>query len=43
MNPLKDSQNARANLVNLIRTKPLEILCIDFLTLEKSKGGYENV
>lgn len=33
----KTAENPRANLVNIKSTKPLEILCIDFLTLEKSK------
>lgn len=38
----KTTENPRANLVNIKSTKPLEILCIDLLTLEKSKGGFEN-
>lgn len=39
----KTTENPRANLVNIKSTKPLEILCIDLLTLKKSKGGFENV
>ncbi|XP_062593574.1 uncharacterized protein K02A2.6-like, partial [Saccostrea cucullata] len=33
----------RANLHPITSTKPLEILCIDFLSLEKCKGGFENI
>ena len=33
----------RAALVNITTTQPLEMLCIDFLSLEPSKGGVENV
>jgi hypothetical protein len=33
----------RADLCPIISTKPLDILCIDFLSLEKSKGGFENI
>ena len=35
--------NQRAPLVNIITTQPLELLCIDFLSLEPSKAGIENV
>ena len=35
--------NQRAPLVNIITTQPLKLLCIDFLSLEPSKGGIENV
>ena len=33
----------RASLVNITTTQPLEMVCIDFLSLEPSKGGIENV
>lgn len=33
----------RAPLVSIQTTQPLELLCIDFLSLEPSKGGIENV
>ena len=32
-----------AELVNIATTQPLELVCIDFLSLERSKGGYENI
>ena len=34
---------ATATLVPIETTTPLEVVCIDFLSLEKSKGGYENI
>ena len=39
----KLSTNIRAPLVNIVTTQPLELVCIDFLTLEMSKGGYQNI
>jgi transposase InsO family protein len=33
----------QAKLHPIFTMKPLEILCIDFLSLEKCKGGYENI
>ena len=33
----------RAKLVNIESTAPMEIVCIDFLSLEASKGGVENI
>uniref|UniRef100_A0A8C6LZU9 Gypsy retrotransposon integrase-like protein 1 n=1 Tax=Nothobranchius furzeri TaxID=105023 RepID=A0A8C6LZU9_NOTFU len=33
----------RAPLVSIHSSAPLELVCVDFLTLEKSKGGIENV
>jgi hypothetical protein len=33
----------RAPLVNIKTTQPMEIVCIDFLSLERSKGGFENI
>lgn len=32
-----------AELVNIQTFQPLDLLCIDFLSLERSKGGYENI
>lgn len=32
-----------AELVPINTTRPMELVCIDFLTLEKSKGGYEHI
>ena len=32
-----------AELVNIVSTQPMELVCIDFLSLEQSKGGFENV
>ncbi len=33
----------RAPLVSIHSNAPMELVCVDFLTLEKSKGGMENV
>ena len=33
----------RAPLINVKTTQPLELLCIDFLSLELCKGGIENI
>ena len=33
----------RAPLVNIITTQPMELVCIDFLSLEPSTGGIENI
>lgn len=33
----------RAPLTNIVTTYPLELLCIDFLTVENSKGGVDNL
>ena len=32
-----------AELVPILTTRPMELVCIDFLSLEQSKGGFENV
>lgn len=37
--PVKPS----AELVNIVSTQPMELVCVDFLSLERSKGGYENI
>ena len=31
-----------AELVSIVSTQPKELVCIDFLSLERSKGGFEN-
>ena len=32
-----------AELVNITTTQPMELVCIDFHALERSKGGHENI
>ena len=32
-----------AELLNIVSTQPMELVCIDFLSLERSKGGFENI
>ena len=32
-----------AELVSIVSTQPMELVCIDFLSLERSKGGFENI
>ena len=32
-----------APLVNIKTSRPLELVCMDYLTLEESKGGYSNI
>lgn len=39
----KTPATGRAPLVNIVTTQPLQMVCIDFLTLETSKGGYQYV
>lgn len=39
----KTVPNPSAELINIHSTQPMELVCIDFLSLEKSKGGYENI
>lgn len=34
---------AKASLVSISSTAPMEIVCIDFLSLERSKGGFEHI
>jgi hypothetical protein len=35
--------NTRAPLVSVVTSQPLELLCMDFLSLEPSKGAIENI
>ena len=39
----KHPVNQVAPLENLSSTQPMELVCIDYLTLETSKGGFENI
>ena len=39
----KSNPGISADLVNIVSTAPMEIVCVDFLSLERSKGGIENV
>ncbi len=39
----KSDTSTRAPLVGITTTYPLELVCMDFLTLEPSKGGISNV
>ena len=39
----KSPPNPRAPLVNIRTSQPLELVCMDYLCLETSKGGYQNV
>lgn len=39
----KTPNNQRAELVSVTTTQPLEMVCMDFLTLEPSKGNIQNV
>ena len=32
-----------APLVNIKTSRPLELVCMDYLTLEESRGGYSNI
>ena len=32
-----------AEMVNIVSTAPMEVVCIDYLSLERSKGGFENI
>jgi transposase InsO family protein len=33
----------KADLSNIVTLQPLELVCMDFLCLERNKGGYKNV
>ena len=37
------ASSQRAPLVSISTQFPLELVCIDFLTLEQSKGGHHNI
>ena len=39
----KSKTNVRAPLVNITTTYPLELVCLDYLTLEPSKGNISNI
>jgi transposase InsO family protein len=39
----KTPANARAPLVNITSTQPLELVCMDFMSLETSKGGFQYI
>ena len=39
----KSHPKPSAELVSIITTQPMELVCIDFLSLERSKGGFENI
>lgn len=39
----KTATNIRAVLVNIESTEALELVCIDYLTLEQSKGGFQHL
>ena len=38
----KKPTNERAALINIESSQPLELVCMDYLSLERSNGGYEN-
>jgi transposase InsO family protein len=39
----RKSKPSVAPLVNISSTTPMEIICIDYLSLERSKGGFEHI
>ena len=39
----KTPEKISAELVNIESYQPLDLVCMDYLSLEKSKGGFENV
>lgn len=39
----KSPTNNRAPLVSIQTSEPLELVCLDYLTLETSKGGYQHI
>ena len=39
----KSSTNIRAEVINIETSNPLELVCLDYLTLEQSKGGIGNI
>lgn len=40
---LRKTHSSLAPLVNIASSAPMEIVCIDFLSLERSKGGFEHI
>ena len=39
----KTPSRSSAELVNIYTTQPMELVCMDYLSLETSKGGYQNI
>ena len=39
----KSNPGRSAELINIVSTQPMELVCIDFLTLERFNGGFEKV
>jgi len=39
----KTPTNQRAPMVNITTSQPMEMICLDFLTIEPCKGGFENI
>uniref|UniRef100_A0A674AG09 Gypsy retrotransposon integrase-like protein 1 n=1 Tax=Salmo trutta TaxID=8032 RepID=A0A674AG09_SALTR len=39
----KPAHETRAPLTNIVTTQPFELVCIDFLHLDRCKGGYEYI
>ena len=39
----KTPSHFKAPLVNITSTQPMELVCMDYLSLETSKGGFENI
>ena len=39
----KTAPTKAAGLVNITSSSPMELVCIDYLSLEMSKGGFENI
>ena len=39
----KTREQPRSELVNIVTSRPMELVCIDFLSLERSKGNIEDI
>lgn len=39
----KTREHPKSELVNIVTSRPMELICIDFLSLEKSKGNIEDI
>jgi len=39
----RKSKSTSAELTPIVSTAPMEVVCVDFLSLEKCKGGFENI